>query len=148
MLVTHALDMARQLCDRAVMLDHGLVHAIGSPDEVVREMRLTILRHDLEFAREGGTREVEILGGSLLRGLRPVGGALAPGDCVTLQVDLKANEPVDDPVVSFAAARRREQLRLRKRHRAARRSASAGWTASVASGSSSVRCPSREGSTG
>jgi ABC-type polysaccharide/polyol phosphate transport system ATPase subunit len=101
-LVTHALDMARQLSDRAVMLDHGLVHAIGSPDEVVREMRLTILRHDLEFAREGGTREVEILGGSLLRGHDPLAGALAPGDCVTLQVDLKANEPVDDPVVSFA----------------------------------------------
>src|SRR5436309_12164474 len=101
-LVTHALDMARQICDRAAMLDHGLVHAIGSPDEVVREMRLTILRHDLEFAREGGTREVEILGGSLLRGHDPLAGALAPGDCVTLQVDLKANEPVDDPVVSFA----------------------------------------------
>src|SRR5216117_900420 len=101
-LVTHALDMARQLSDRAVMLDHGLVHAIGSPDEVVREMRLTILKHDLEFAREGGTREIEILGGSLLDGADPLAGSLAPGECVTLQVDLKANEPVDDPIVSFA----------------------------------------------
>jgi ABC-2 type transport system ATP-binding protein len=101
-LVTHALDMARQLCDRAVMLDHGLVHAIGPPDEVVREMRMTILRHDLEFAREEGTREVEILGGALLRGADPLDGPLAPGESVAIQVDLKANDPVDDPVVSFA----------------------------------------------
>jgi ABC-2 type transport system ATP-binding protein len=101
-LVTHALDMARQICDRAAMLDHGLVHAIGSPDEVVREMRMTILKHDLEFAREEGTREVEILGGSLLRGADPLDGALAPGESVVIQVDLKANDPVDDPVVSFA----------------------------------------------
>src|SRR4030095_1588460 len=91
-LVTHALDMARQICDRAAMLDHGLVHAIGSPDEVVREMRMTILKHDLEFAREEGTREGEILGG----------GVLARGGPVVIQVDLKANDPVDDPVVSFA----------------------------------------------
>ena len=54
-LVSHALDLVRQLCDQAVMLDHGRVHAIGSPDDVVREMRLTILHHDLEFAREEGS---------------------------------------------------------------------------------------------
>jgi ABC-2 type transport system ATP-binding protein len=101
-LVTHALDMARQLCDRAVMLDHGVIHAIGGPDQVVREMRRTISKHDLEFAREEGSREVEILGGSLHRGADPLAGPLAPGECVTLLVDLKANEPVDDPVVSFA----------------------------------------------
>ena len=101
-LVTHALDMARQLCDRAAMLDHGVVHTIGGPDQVVREMRRTISKHDLEFAREEGSREIEILGGSLYRGSDPLAGALAPGDCVTLQVDLKANEPVDDPIVSFA----------------------------------------------
>jgi ABC-2 type transport system ATP-binding protein len=101
-LVTHALDMARQLCDRAAMLDHGLVHAIGSPDEVVREMRMTILKHDLEFAREEGSREIEILGGALLRGGDPLDGAVAPGESISLQVDLKANETVDDPVVSFA----------------------------------------------
>jgi ABC-2 type transport system ATP-binding protein len=101
-LVTHALDMARQLCDRAAMLDHGLVHAIGSPDEVVREMRMTILKHDLEFAREEGTREIEILGGAVLRGPDPLDGPVVPGESIAIQVDLKANESVDDPVVSFA----------------------------------------------
>jgi ABC-type polysaccharide/polyol phosphate transport system ATPase subunit len=101
-LVSHALDMVRQLCDQAVMLDHGVIHAMGLPDEVVREMRLTILKHDLEFAREEGTKEVEILGAQLLRGGDPVDGPLRPGETMTLQVDLKANEAVEDPVVSFA----------------------------------------------
>jgi ABC-2 type transport system ATP-binding protein len=101
-LVTHALDLARQLCDRAVMLDHGRVHALGSPEEVVRVMRMTILKHDLEFAREGGTREVEILGSTLLRGGDPLDGPLPPGGSIAIQVDLKANETVNDPVLSFA----------------------------------------------
>jgi ABC-type polysaccharide/polyol phosphate transport system ATPase subunit len=101
-LVSHALDMVRQLCDQAVMLDHGVVHAIGLPDEVVRKMRLTILKHDLEFAREEGTKEVEILGAQLLRGADPLDGPLRPGETMTLQVDLKANDTVEDPVVSFA----------------------------------------------
>jgi hypothetical protein len=43
------------------MLDQGRVQRIGSPDDVVREMRLTILHHDLEFAREEGSKEVEIV---------------------------------------------------------------------------------------
>ena len=101
-LVTHALDQARQLCDSAVMLDHGRVRSMGDPDEVVREMRFTILSHDLEFAHGEGSKEVEIARAELLRGADPVDGPLHPGDVLTLQVDLRANEPVDDPVVSFA----------------------------------------------
>ena len=38
-LVTHALDVVREVCDEAVMLDHGRVHAIGTPDDVVRTLR-------------------------------------------------------------------------------------------------------------
>ena len=101
-LVTHALDQVRQLCDRAVMLDHGVVATMGDPDDVVRAMRLTILSHDLEFAHEEGSKEVEILTAELTRGDAPLEGAVHPGEIVSLQVDLKANEPVDDPVVAFA----------------------------------------------
>jgi len=100
--VTHALDQVRSLCDHAVMLDHGRVHATGSPDDVVREMRLTILHHDLEFAREEGSKEVEIVGVELLHGGAPLNGAVRSGDMLTIQVDVRAIDPVDDPVVSFA----------------------------------------------
>jgi len=100
--VTHALDQVRSLCDHAVMLDHGRVHATGSPDDVVREMRLTILHHDLEFAREEGSKEVEIVGVELLHAGAPLNGAVPSGDILTIQVDVRAIDPVDDPVVSFA----------------------------------------------
>jgi ABC-type polysaccharide/polyol phosphate transport system ATPase subunit len=101
-IVTHALDQVRQLCDHAVMLDHGRLHAIGSPDDVVREMRLTILHHDLEFAREEGSKEVEIVAAALLRDGAALDGAVPSGGSITIQVDVRAPEPVEDPVVSFA----------------------------------------------
>ncbi len=101
-IVSHALDQVRQLCDHAVMLDHGRVHAIGSPDDVVRQMRLTILHHDLEFAREEGSKEVEIVGVELLHDGAPIQGPIRSGEILTIQVDVRAHRPVEDPVVSFA----------------------------------------------
>jgi ABC-type polysaccharide/polyol phosphate transport system ATPase subunit len=101
-LVTHALDTVRQLCDQAVMLDHGRVQAIGRPDDVVREMRLTILKHDLDLVHDEGSKEIEIAAAALLDGADPLDGPVRPGGHVTIQVDLHANEAVDDPVVSFA----------------------------------------------
>jgi len=101
-LVTHALDMVRQICDHAVMLDHGTVQAIGAPDDVVREMRMTILKHDLDYLTEEGSKTVEIAAARLLRDGTALEGSLRPGQVVAIQVDLRTNEPVDDPVVSFA----------------------------------------------
>jgi hypothetical protein len=65
-------------------------------------MRLTILHHDLEFAREEGSKEVEIVGVELLRDDVPLAGAMSSGETLTIRVDLRAIDPVDDPVVSFA----------------------------------------------
>ena len=101
-LVTHALDQVRHLCDQAVMLDHGLVHTMGSPDDVVREMRFTILHHDLEFAREEGSKEIEVVDVELLHDGRPLEGPVRSGETIAMQVDIRASEPVEDPVLSFA----------------------------------------------
>jgi ABC-2 type transport system ATP-binding protein len=104
--VTHALDIVRQICDSAVMLDHGQIHTIGTPENVVRALRLKILQHDLSYAADEGTKEVEIVSASLLHDGMDAegasGGWIHPGDNLTIQVDLKASAPVDDPVVSFA----------------------------------------------
>ena len=75
MLVTHALDTVREVCDRAVMLDHGRIHAIGLPDDVVREMRYVLLGGtDPGFVAEEGTREVEIAAVELIRAPAPATG--------------------------------------------------------------------------
>ncbi|HLB62650.1 MAG TPA: ABC transporter ATP-binding protein [Actinomycetota bacterium] len=100
--VTHALDLVRSICDGAVMLDRGRIHASGRPDEVVRELRLLSLRHDVDYAGEEGTREIEIVSAELIREDGSVSRPVRPGESLTIQVDLRSNAPVDDAVVSFA----------------------------------------------
>jgi ABC-2 type transport system ATP-binding protein len=102
-LVTHALDTVREVCDRAAMLDHGRVHAIGAPEDVVREMRYVLLGvTDPEFVPEEGTREAEIAEVQIIgangSGEKPV----RRGDPMTIQVDVRTNAPVDDLDVDFA----------------------------------------------
>ena len=42
--VTHAADLVRQICDRAAVLDHGNMVACGAPGEAVRSYREHLLR--------------------------------------------------------------------------------------------------------
>ena len=100
--VTHAADLVRQICDQAVMLTKGEIKAAGDPDEVVREFRLSMLRQDLAYATEQGSKELEIVAASLVREDGSSGEKATSGETLTLQVDLKASKPIDDPVISFA----------------------------------------------
>jgi ABC-2 type transport system ATP-binding protein len=100
--VTHAADLVRQICDQAVMLQKGEIHVAGDPDEVVREFRLSMLKDDLAYAREQGSRELEIVGATLIREDGSSGEQAVSGETLTLQVDLKAHRPIEDPVISIA----------------------------------------------
>jgi ABC-2 type transport system ATP-binding protein len=100
--VTHAADLVRQICDHAVMLQKGVIHTAGDPDEVVREFRLSMLKHDLAYATEQGSKEIEIVSASLIREDGSSGEQARSGETLTIQIDLKANRPVDNPVISFA----------------------------------------------
>jgi hypothetical protein len=84
------------------MLDHGLVHAIGSPEEVVYELRYVLLRRDPNFVPEEGTREAEIASVELIRADGSTGRPVVPGEDLTIQVDARANELVDALDASFA----------------------------------------------
>jgi ABC-2 type transport system ATP-binding protein len=100
--VTHAVDLVRQICDRAVMLHHGVIHSQGAPDHVVRDFRLVMLQHDLDYATEEGTKEVEIVSAELVGGDGASASVIHPGEELTIVVDLRSSAPVEDPVVSFA----------------------------------------------
>jgi ABC-2 type transport system ATP-binding protein len=100
-LVTHALDTVREICDRAVMLHRGQVHAIGSPDDVVHEMRDVLLRRDPNFVPEEGSREVEISSVELVYGNGSARGPMRPGETLTILVDVQATEPVADLDATF-----------------------------------------------
>jgi ABC-2 type transport system ATP-binding protein len=102
-LVTHALDTVSEICDRAAMLHHGRVHAIGAPDDVVREMRYVLLGvTDPGFVPEEGTREAEIAEVQIIRANGSGEGIVHRGDPVTIQVDVRTNAPVNDLDVDFA----------------------------------------------
>jgi ABC-2 type transport system ATP-binding protein len=101
-LVTHALDTVTQICDRAVMLHHGEVHSAGAPADVVREMRHVLLgTTDPGFVPEEGTRQAEIDGVELSWGSGAREIALRRGDGLTVQVDVRTNEPIADLDVDF-----------------------------------------------
>jgi ABC-2 type transport system ATP-binding protein len=100
--VTHAVDLVRQICDRAVMLHHGSIHSEGAPDQVVRDFRLVMLQHDLDYATDEGTKEIEIVSAELVGADGASASVIRPGEELTLVVDLRSVSPVTDPVLSFA----------------------------------------------
>jgi ABC-2 type transport system ATP-binding protein len=102
-LVTHALDMVVAVCDRAVMLHRGRIHASGRPDDVVRDMRRVLLGvTDPNFIPEEGTREAEIDDVELMGASGPAELPLVRGGPLTIQVDVRMNIPVADLDVDFA----------------------------------------------
>jgi ABC-2 type transport system ATP-binding protein len=102
-LVTHALDTVIEICDRAAMLHHGQLHAIGMPADVVREMRYVLLGvTDPNFVPEEGTREAEIAEVQIVRPNGSSEGAILRGDPLTIVIDVRQHEPLDDLDVDFA----------------------------------------------
>jgi ABC-2 type transport system ATP-binding protein len=100
-LVTHALDTVRQVCDRAVMLDHGGLYAKGAPLDVVRELRYVLLRGDPTFVPEEGSREVELATVDLVRDDGSTERPVRIGEDLTIQIDARANHTVTDLIASF-----------------------------------------------
>jgi hypothetical protein len=84
------------------MLHHGVVHAIGAPDDVVREMRYVLLGQvDESFVPEEGTREAEIAAVEIVRADGRSEGSVLRDDPLTIVVDVRATRPVDDLDADF-----------------------------------------------
>ncbi|HET9672359.1 MAG TPA: ABC transporter ATP-binding protein [Actinomycetota bacterium] len=99
-LVSHALDTVREVCDRAVMLEQGRVYTEGDPDHVVRSLRHRLLSDDPGFVPEEGDRLVEIADVAIEaeRGTRDTA---IPGERLVIAIDVRAERPVPDLDVSF-----------------------------------------------
>ena len=52
LLVTHAVDMVRQICDRAAVLDHGDLVAVGAPGEAALAFREHLRKKGAEVPRD------------------------------------------------------------------------------------------------
>ena len=51
-LVTHAADLVRQLCDHAAVLDHGELVTVGDPNDAVRVFRETLINRGIPMPAE------------------------------------------------------------------------------------------------
>ena len=109
--VTHAADLVRQLCDKAAALEHGDLIAVGEPNDVIREFRERLLKASmpaeeigLELARSEISptwHRVKIVDARPIYAT-PDQEAAAPGESLKLVVTIEAEEPVDDVVVGIA----------------------------------------------
>src|SRR5688572_11265566 len=100
--VTHAADLVRQMCDKAAALEHGKLVAQGDPNHVIREFRDRLHRaatpvEDLnpELARSEMSPmwgRVKIADARVVYA-GPDDEAAAPGESMELEVTLEAVEP-------------------------------------------------------
>jgi ABC-2 type transport system ATP-binding protein len=107
--VTHAMQLVHQICDEAVLLDRGRVHTQGDVNDVIKAFRLVMMQGKADVSAEELTKELEITGVELLdRDGRPT-SMIAPGEGLTIQVDLAAERPVDDAVITLWVVNDRDE---------------------------------------
>jgi ABC-2 type transport system ATP-binding protein len=109
--VTHAADLVRQMCDKAAALDHGALVAQGDPNEVIREFRERLLSaatppEDInpELARSEMSPmwgRVKIVDARVVYAT-PDQEAAAPGEPMRIEITIDAPQPVEDVVVGIA----------------------------------------------
>jgi ABC-2 type transport system ATP-binding protein len=109
--VTHAVDLVRQMCHRAAALDHGKLVIEGDPNEVIRTFRERLMAGVTSAAgvdRDLVTSElspvwhqVRIVGAEVVYAT-PEHVHAAPGEPMGIDVTLETAEPVADVVVGLA----------------------------------------------
>ena len=100
--VTHAVEKVRDICDEALMLERGRMKVAGEVNPVLRAFRLAMLASHVGVERMDVTHDIEITGVTLLDGQGRPAGPVAPGDPLVVQVEIRANRSVTDPVMSLS----------------------------------------------
>jgi ABC-2 type transport system ATP-binding protein len=102
-LVTHGLDTVRQLCDRAILLDHGDMVVDGSSLEAVRTFREKYTEEPVHDDDYGG-RQATITDVLVTDGAGNPADRFQPGDTLGVEFDVVPAEgpPIDDWAVGIA----------------------------------------------
>jgi ABC-type polysaccharide/polyol phosphate transport system ATPase subunit len=106
--VTHAADLARKICDRVIVLDHGDMVANGAPGESIRIFREYLHGHltDVEgepVAETTRTHDprVHITSVGFEHPGQPDRRHVFAGEPLTIRVGIEAVEPVTDAVLGL-----------------------------------------------
>ena len=103
-LVSHALDSVRQMCDSAAWLDHGVLKEVGKPgdliDEYVGGQRAERVDVDTGGTRwgEGGAR-IDVV--ELLRADGTPTSVVRTGDAVVVRLQYTSTERIETPVFAL-----------------------------------------------
>jgi ABC-type polysaccharide/polyol phosphate transport system ATPase subunit len=105
-LVTHAMNSVRDMCDRAIWLDHGKLVAEGDPAELVEAYTERMLgtrtdRGDGSIRRGSGEIQIERVEMFANGETTPV-KRFRTGDAVTIRLFFHAAKPVPRPVFGIA----------------------------------------------
>ena len=109
--VSHAVELVRQLCDRAAALDHGRLVIEGDPNDVIREFRERLMSgvsSAAEVGHEIARSELSPTWGKVriedvkLVYANPERHSVMPGEGLMFEVDLSSDERVDDVVIGIA----------------------------------------------
>jgi ABC-2 type transport system ATP-binding protein len=93
----------RQICDRAIVLDHGRMVGDAAPGEAVRVFRETLAAHGaLDTALAGPSSDVSITNVAIEHPGLLVGRSwLLPDESLTVRVSYRAAEPTDDLLIAI-----------------------------------------------
>ncbi len=105
LLVTHAADLVRQICDRVAVLDQGEMIALSLPGEAVMAFRDSLMRRGIDPEKEGiDTRFYDADPSVRIAGVKVAGteagrSYVLPGEPLEVEVALAAERPVTDVTV-------------------------------------------------
>jgi len=108
-LVTHALDQVAELCDRAVVLEHGDIVADGNPREALRHLRADfeeVRQAERDRERSSGSETVatsaRILGARVTDAEGNPMEVFDSGSVVGIEIDIEADAPLVNGIVGFS----------------------------------------------
>jgi len=104
-IVSHAMETMRSMCDQVAWLEHGRLQSVGKPDELV-DTYVDTGHADRETTAEGATRwgsgEARIERFELLDSHGGAVSAVRTGDTVTVRLHYRTTQPIDRPVFGLA----------------------------------------------
>ena len=103
--VSHDMNAVKVLCDKALLLDHGSVVEAGDPDKVINTYNFLLAKKSkgeeirvvdtCERGKTYGNFKIEITDARMLNQQGREAEVFVTGEACTIELDLKANESVD-----------------------------------------------------
>jgi ABC-2 type transport system ATP-binding protein len=99
--VTHGLEMVRQLCDRVIMLEKGVMVGDGMPAEVLRLFRDTY-QPEVHAADSEGNLQMEVMKVEVLDRTGAARDRFDCGEDVVLEIEVEAHRRTEDWIAGIA----------------------------------------------